>query len=348
MAVESSDVRNQDGTPERLQAFRRSYATDGRTGWTKRVAASSLALLAFVGVAAFLHTLSKSANGGLSAKQAKEYATLLRGKGLAEQALEAYKDYLAKARLDDATRANACYSAAKLAMETGDHETALAYLYQAEMLSPPGELKPEIDKSVLACLEKLGRSEAAKRELRRRADISSDSGERDPETVVLAEFEGETITNLDLEREIEKLPPSVRPTFDDPKQKAALLRDLILERLLLDKALAMKLDEDAAVQRQFTAQRNALLVRTLIDREVSGSSDVSPEDVEQYYRDHAASFTKPGGDAPQPFESVKAQVERMLHAQRQQERLAAFIDETLRERGVRIHEDRLTQEAIAP
>lgn len=342
-----NDIANPGETPERLKAFRESYANKKQFHRSKSVAGWSLAILALVGVVGWSYALFPS-GGGLSAEQAKEYAALLHSKGLDKQALEVYKEYLAKVRLDNGTRANACYSVAKLAMETGDPETALAYLYQAEMLSPAGDLKPEIDKSVLACLEKLGRSEAVKRELRRRADINGGAATPDSEAIVLAEFEGATITNLDLEREIEKLPPSVRPSPDDSKRKAALLRDMVLERLLLDKALAMKLDEDPAVQKAFAAQRNALLVRALIDREVGDVPGPSPEEVARFYKEHASDFTKPGDEGTPPFDRVKDRIEQMLRAQRQRERLAAFMDETLRERGARIHEDRLAGEAPEP
>jgi len=64
-----------------------------------------------------------------------------------------------------------CYSVGKLAADSGLHETALAYFYQAEILDAPQGVQQAIDKAVVASLEALSQSDAATAELRRRTSM---------------------------------------------------------------------------------------------------------------------------------------------------------------------------------
>ena len=111
--------------------------------------------------------------------------------------------------------------------------------------------------------------------------------------MVLAEFGDEKITSGDLDRELEKLPASARESIDTAEKKSQFLRNLIAERLLVDKARRLELDKDEAVQDALAKQLDALIVRKLIDDEVAARLTMTPEDVERFYKAEIARFTSP-------------------------------------------------------
>jgi len=68
-------------------------------------------------------------------------------------------------------------------------------------------------------------------------------------------------TDKDLAKEIEKMPPSARESMDDTEKKTDLLKNVIAERLLIDKAAASNWT-GSRVQDQLAHQADALLVRS--------------------------------------------------------------------------------------
>jgi len=110
---------------------------------------------------------------------------------------------------------------------------------------------------------------------------------------VLAEFAGEVITNHDLELEIEKLPPAARDSFNTPEKKGDLLKNMVAERLLLDKARRLELDKTPEIQDQLARQLDAMIVQKLISDEVKAGIHITPEDVERFYKAEPDRFKEP-------------------------------------------------------
>jgi len=411
-------------TPERLKEFRAQYAP-------KRQPAGALAVVQLavmvVGFGAVLAVLVRGAgpapgqSGGLTPENQRGFAVALAEKNEPRAALEAYEAYLNVAALTQPERAKVCYAVAKLAMEAEEFERALAYLYQAEFLDPGSELKEEVDKKVVLCLDKLGRAVDLRKELRRRTDVKRTLEDLGPDEQVLAEFAGEVVTGRDLEEKIETLPPALRDSVTTPEQKLEMLKHLVAERLLLDKARRLELDKDPEIEAQMVQQLDAMIVNKLIRDEVAASVNVTPEDVERFFKAEIERFTEPasakvlvaqaateeaakaltefpdepvtmragrpvpgtpaGLDASEAvsgadvggvagpveaegawyvfkvvsktpekvpaFEEVKDQATRLYQMQKEQESLAALIEETLEARDVRLHPEAL-QEPEAP
>ncbi len=290
-----------DNTPDRLKAFREETRerSRGRNAWA--IVNTLVIVLGFLCViAAILLTSHRNGavrqtarNGGLSSAAMREYATVLEQKGLTDAAIEAYEGYLGNAPLEPDARANVCYSVSKLAIAAERYEKALEFLYQAEMLNPDSPVKDEINSKIVLCLEKLGRSSDLRRELRKRTAPGRTAAELEEGEVVLAEFGGQVITDRDLEREIEKLPPAARESFQSPEKRVELLQNIVAERLLLDKANRLELDKDPEVQEELARVRDGLIVRRLIDQEVDSKTAVSTEDVRRFYEAEIERFTDP-------------------------------------------------------
>ena len=291
-----------DQTPDRLREFRAQYASKGMS--TSRLAILQLVILVagFAGVFVFMGRGADSgkgsppatdAQGGLSAEAEREYAVYLAERQQPLDAVDAYQAYLDKASLSPEDRANVCYTVGKLAADAEQYETALKYLYQAEFLAPESELKDDINKKVVLCLDKLGRRVDLRKELRQRTALKRSATDVQPGETVLAEFAGEVITDRDLALEIEKLPPYVRDGISDSKKKAEFLKNLVAQRLLLDKAQRLELDKDPEVQEQLARQLDAMIVQKLIKDEVNSRITVTDEDVDRFYRASPERFTVP-------------------------------------------------------
>ena len=289
-----------ENTPERLKQFRAENQTPKAAPIRALVAYVVVFLVGLVlgfGVVPAIRSETgappAAPRGGLSDEQLRQYALRLEDKQLPHAAIAAYEDYLDRAALDDSVRAKVCYSVARLAIDVNEYERALAHLYQAEFLSPDSDLREEIDKKIVLCLDKLGRTVDLRRELRQRTSVKRTADDVEPGEVVLAEFAGEVITDRDLDLEVEKLPASARESFRSPEKRLELLKNIVAERLLLDKANRLELDKEPEIQEELAAQRDALVVRKLISDEVRAKVQVTPEDVERFYRAEQQRFAEP-------------------------------------------------------
>ncbi len=337
-----------ESTPERLKEFRAGYRSRNSATRISRLL-KGIILVAVVaaglwGVEVLIRNAASGVTalgGGLSPEQWRAYAIYLEGKGLPNQAFEAYKSYLDCATLSDSDRAHVCYTVAQLASDTKQYETALAYLYQAEMLDPESVLKSEIDKKVVFCLDKLGRTGELRRELRNRTDMTRQASDVAPDEIILAEFGGDVITDRDLEAELDKLPPSVRSSFESPEQKIEYLKHMVAQRLLVEKALRLELDHDPAIQAQLAKQCDVLIVQKLVNDSLGSRAEPTPEDVERFYKAEPDLFKTADDDEVPPFEQVKDRAVRLLQARREQEGFAHLVEQTLKERDVRLYPERL-------
>ena len=296
-------------TPDRLKQFRENYpqASYKRSLFRARMLSLCLGMLVFITTAILItnvtHPITNSGTkadgkttevvGGLPVDQQRGLAALLAEKKETLAAIAEYDTYLKHASLSDKERATVCYAVAKVAIEGEKYDAALPYLYQAEYLDPKSELHDEINKKVVLCLDKLGRNVDLRHELRQRTDVKRTASDVQSGETVLAEFAGEIITDRDLEKEIEKLPPSARGQFDSPEKKGEFLKNLVAERLLRDKARRLELDKSPEIQDQLVKQLDSLIVRKLIEDEVKKNVQITPEDVERFYKAEPGRFAEP-------------------------------------------------------
>ncbi len=283
-----------DSTPDRLKEFRAEYdkPRSGRGGALVLAAVAIVSTCAGATVAVVALSQSQPGNAGAGAAPEREraLAAYLVSQNQLAPALDAYDRYLNGANASDDERVKVLFSAAKVAIDAEEYEHALRYLYEAEMLGESGDLAGEIDKKILLCLERLGRSVALSRELSSR---SGHAREPQGDAPVLAEFGDQRITAHDLERELERLPAAARAGIDTREKKLEFLKNLVAERLLVEKARRLDLHADPEVQEMLARQQDALIVRKLIDDEVEQSLTVTPEDVERFYKAEIDRFTKP-------------------------------------------------------
>ncbi|MBI5092359.1 MAG: peptidyl-prolyl cis-trans isomerase [Candidatus Hydrogenedentes bacterium] len=289
-----------DIAPDRLKEFRAQNQPAPAKSSLRPILLSSLVTAVVVSAALLVglpYVLKEKNNtagaGGLTTDQWREYAAYLADKKLNSEAIAAYDKYLDRATLEPGARAKICYSVATLAVDTEQFDRALAYLYQAEKIDPNSDLKSEIDKKIVFCLDKTGRSADLRRELKKRTSPKRTAADLQTGETIIAEFAGEVITDRDLEAQMDRLPVQVRQSIESPEKKADFLKNIVVERLLVDKALRLGLEKDPKVEQDMAGQRNALIVRKLIENEVQSKVTVTPEDVQRFYNAETKRFTQP-------------------------------------------------------
>jgi peptidyl-prolyl cis-trans isomerase C len=284
-------------TPERLKAFREQYGPSSRkSGWLPWLAQF---VMLIAGFAAILYMQQRGTHqevapaGGLQPETQRRLALYLAEKKDAPSAIEAYQKYLQSAALSLPEQSKIYFAMATLALDADMYDRALPLLYQAEFLDPNSEVKGEISKKVVLCLDKLGRGADLRHELRDRASVTKKQSDVQPGEKVLAEFADQVITDRDLEQEIEKLPASMRDSVSAPDQKVEFLKNMVAQRLLLDKARRLELDKTPEIQDQLVQALDSLIVQKLIADEVRAGVQTTPEDVERFYKAEIARFTQP-------------------------------------------------------
>ena len=283
-----------ESSQQRLDEFRAAYknarpAAAGFVAWLQIL----VILVGFAGIVAILLLRGTSgllAGDGLAPEAQRQLAAYLAEKKAYAPALDAYDRYLAQAPIAPADRAKVCFAAAKVAMDGEQYERALALLYQAEWLKPAADLQKEIDAKVMACLELLGRATELRTELRERAQIGRAANEVKPDDVVLADLGDRMLTERDLDEALDKLPPAAREAMAAPEKKTELLKNMVAEYLLAEKARRQGLDKDPELQAMLSDQLDALMVRKLLHDEVQSKIQVTPQDVERFYKSEEARF----------------------------------------------------------
>lgn len=110
---------------------------------------------------------------------------------------------------------------------------------------------------------------------------------------VLARYDGGTITQDDLDREIEKYPPQVQARYQSPSGRKNLL-DRVLQRRIMVKAATDKgLDKDPAYLQRIEDMKERLLTDAL-RRQISGDETPPTEDeIREYYNEHEKQYHQP-------------------------------------------------------
>ncbi len=110
----------------------------------------------------------------------------------------------------------------------------------------------------------------------------------------VAIVDGEPITKLEFDEQIEKLPPFARKRYETPEGKRDLLNILIERKLMVKEAEAKKLYLKSNVRKQLEDARARILQRALYEEEVKKRVKVSEDEVKKYYQEHKEEFKVPG------------------------------------------------------
>ena len=300
-----------------------------------------------IGIAASLFAGCSGGNKPVvNADKLREYAGDLINKGLYSEAIDAYQQYLDDYKMDDSERANINYIIANTYFEREkDYSNALASYLKIKHLFPQESLMPEVNKKIVACLERLERTEDAQQALDESVQLDPSQVHEKRPGAVLARIGNREITQGDLDFELSQLPPMVREQFKAPEKKLDFLRDYVATELMYDTAKRSGLDNDKDVVEGAFQAKKALMVRKLLEQRVADKINLTDDEIKLYYQAHKDDYAekdKNGNVTGQkPLSEVQQQVQQALSQQKYQQAYRELVEKMLRAEGVNFYESRI-------
>jgi hypothetical protein len=240
-----------------------------------------------------------------SADELRRVALELENKSLHAQAATVWEKYLDRAPAAD-DRLEILYRIGKLHLQAEQYGPAAAAFVQAEQIAPDdAELKRRIGPQLVTCLRRLGLYGEVGRELSRRVEAgASGTGQGR----VLAKLAGESLTEADLDRMIERRVDQLLTMQGAPGDEAArqellkqlsapqvrgqLFQELLQRELFTRRARELKLDQDAEYLAAQQSLAEDLLARRFQEREL-GAIQPTETDIESFYKSHAERYRQP-------------------------------------------------------
>ena len=278
--------------------------------------------------------------------KARDFANVLYNRQLFEQSIQQYEHYLNSYDLDASEQANINYVIGDIYFERmRDYENALAYYLKIKYLFPESKLVTEANKKIVACLERLQRSEDAIQALEETTSLEPEKIRKKRPGAVVAKIGDREITQGDIDFELSQLPPYLRSQFNTTEKKLQFVQQYILTEILYDKAKREELDKEAEIiEAAFQAKRE-IMVQHLLRKEIEQRVKIEPSDVELYYNANKEKYAEKDEDGnikrQKSFEEVKQQVAQDLAMERQQEALEQMTAQLMRAESAEIYEDKL-------
>jgi len=99
------------------------------------------------------------------------------------------------------------------------------------------------------------------------------------------------MTVADFERELDRLPPQLKPITSTKEGQKQLLEELANRELLLQEAERRKIGDRPEVVERAKDFRRRLLLETLLNEEIGEKVTVDDQEVEVYYKSHPEEFS---------------------------------------------------------
>ena len=280
----------------------------------------------------------------LSKEEARNYANELYNRQLFKQSAEEYEHYLDAYNLNDTEQANISYMIGDIYFERlKDYENALAYYIRIKYLHPKEELRTEVDKKIVACLERLERTEDAEQTLKESTSLEPETEQTKRPGAVIARIGSREITQGDIDFELSQLPPALRSQYNTKEKKLEFLNQYILTELVYKSAKNMGLDKDREVLEAAFQAKKSIMVQKYLQDQISKEVKVQPEDVELYYQANKDKYVEKDDEGKvirqKPFDEVQQQVAQDLVLQRQQEAYRRTAERLMKAEGVQVYDD---------
>jgi len=291
--------------------------------------------------------------GGCSGKKQKpetdgdrirEYANILYNRALYTQSIREYQRYIDLHDVDATQRANVLYIMGNTYFDRlNDYPNAMALYLKIKTFHPESNLIREVDKKIVACLERMNRSADAKQALDEATHLDPDRAEPSRPGTVIARIGDRDITTGDLNHQLSGLPDNLRDQFRTREAKIQFLRQMIATDLFYDAARRKGLDSDPEVIEGAFQARKSLMVQKHLEQEIAGRVTLTPDHVEDYYRANAEKYAEKDRDGrvvrQRAFQDVRQQVAEDLAREKQQRALDELVVQLMKAEGVQIYTD---------
>ena len=279
----------------------------------------------------------------IKAEKVREYANELYDRYLHEQAIEQYRYYLEQYTIPLKEQANIHYRIANIYFERmADYQKALAEYLRIKVLYPESELMNDVNKRIVACLERLQRPEDAQQALRESASLEPSKQESRPGTLI-AKIGERNVTQGDIDFEIGQLPPEIRSQFQDKAKKVEFLKRFVATEIMYDSAKRAGFDNDKNVLEYAWKAKKSFMVQKLLQQKIGEKVKIQPQDVELYYQAHKDRYVEKDKEGKVTKElslsEAQQQVAQDLMYEREQAAYQELIASLLRADNIKIYDD---------
>ncbi len=266
--------------------------------------------------------------------------------GLYQAAVDQYLRYINDYNLEAGRQANTYYTIGNIYFERlNDYEKALEYYFKVKYLYPQSKLQNDVSKKIVACLERLERSQDAVRVMESEAALDTSQAHKSRPGAVLAEIGSRKITQGDLDFEIGKMPPYLQDQFQNRENKKELLQQLILQDLLYESAKRKGLDKDKEVIEGVFQAKKSLMANKLLQQELASRVKIEPEEIELYYKANKEKYVEKDKDGKvirqKSFDEVKNQAAQDLLMEKQQKAYQELAERLMQAENVKIYDQRI-------
>ena len=106
----------------------------------------------------------------------------------------------------------------------------------------------------------------------------------------LAEVNGSVITAEDFKKEVETLPPYLKPMADTPEGKKELLETMVIRELILQQAQKDGTDKSPAVADKLEDLKKRVVVEAYLKKKVEEQANITDADLQKFYDQNKEKF----------------------------------------------------------
>ena len=125
-----------------------------------------------------------------------------------------------------------------------------------------------------------------------KAKVGSEAGKESQKKSgqVLAEVNGSVITTADYNKELETLPPYLKPMTETPEGKKELLDTMIVRELILQQADKDGIDKSQAVADKLADLKKRVVVEAFLKKKVEEQAKISDTELQDFYNKNKDKF----------------------------------------------------------
>ncbi|MCP4723484.1 MAG: hypothetical protein GY863_00535 [bacterium] len=279
----------------------------------------------------------------------REYANVLYNQQLYRQAINEYRIILSLYSVDNKTRSNINYTIANIYFENiGDYINAITYYLKVKHLFQESDLIEEVDKKIVACLERSGRKKEAASILRESASLTGETSEVENlpgDTVAIVADELITMGDLDRLYQYFVVDQNIDPDQQGTKDhKTAFLMEYIKSEVLYNSAKRESLDEDKDVMELIFLQKKQIMIDKLLQKEIYENIQINDSELQQYYdanKDKLTERLESGRVKNLSFEEAKDTIYQLIFMQKVNQMRTQLVDELIDAQKASIFADKI-------
>ena len=304
---------------------------------TQGLFACIIALLVLLGCA-------QQSQPSIDGDKVREYANALYNRELYEQAVKEYQRYLDLYDVEEPQQANINFIIGNIYFDRlHDYENAMAYYLKVKHVYPESDVLPQVDKQIVACLERLQRSADAKQALDEATSFEPDAVPASHPGTTIAKIGDREITSGDLKYHIGQLPEYIQSQLKDKKAKVEFLQQFVATELFYDAAKRKALDKDKDVVEGTFQAKKSLMVQKYLQDEIARQIQMKPEDVELYYKANKEKYAEKDDKGnvkhQKAFNEVRQEAAEDLLREKQQKAYEELVRRMMTAEKVEIYDD---------